>query len=114
MAQLLALFSVKMDQDGPTQDSKIQNVETQIRARAYQLEMLSESLKKNVIVAMDTGSGKTHVAILRIMTELDRSPDKLTWFLAPKVSRVLRTWKPHQIATLRLYPLFVLVLTAIL
>lgn len=30
-------------------------------SRAYQLEMLDASLKENVIVAMDTGSGKTQV-----------------------------------------------------
>ncbi|OAA33980.1 hypothetical protein ISF_10042 [Cordyceps fumosorosea ARSEF 2679] len=30
-------------------------------ARAYQLEMLDHSLKQNVIVAMDTGSGKTRI-----------------------------------------------------
>jgi superfamily II DNA or RNA helicase len=32
-----------------------------ITARAYQLEMLEASLKENVIVVMDTGSGKTQV-----------------------------------------------------
>lgn len=32
-----------------------------ITARAYQVEMLEASLKENVIVAMDTGSGKTQV-----------------------------------------------------
>ena len=32
-----------------------------IKARAYQVEMLEESVAKNVIVAMDTGSGKTHM-----------------------------------------------------
>ncbi|KAL2160862.1 hypothetical protein VTH06DRAFT_1059 [Thermothelomyces fergusii] len=40
--------------------------------RAYQLEMLEESLKRNIIVAMDTGSGKTQVAIMRIQAELER------------------------------------------
>ncbi|KPM45765.1 Dicer-like protein 2 [Neonectria ditissima] len=42
-------------------------------SRAYQLEMLDQSLQRNVIVAMDTGSGKTQVM-------------KLVWFLAPTVS----------------------------
>lgn len=32
-----------------------------LTSRAYQLEMLEASLKENVIVAMDTGSGKTQV-----------------------------------------------------
>ncbi|KAK4678476.1 LOW QUALITY PROTEIN: Dicer-like protein 2 [Podospora pseudoanserina] len=53
-------------------------------ARAYQVEMFQESLQRNIIVAMDTGSGKTQVAILRIQEELGRSP-KLIWFLAPTV-----------------------------
>ncbi|KMU77858.1 hypothetical protein CISG_06701 [Coccidioides immitis RMSCC 3703] len=44
------------------------------RARGYQLEMLSESLRQNIIVAMDTGSGKTEIAILRIQRELERCP----------------------------------------
>ncbi|KAG6360095.1 hypothetical protein INS49_011151 [Diaporthe citri] len=44
-----------------------------ITARAYQVEMLEASLKENVIVAMDTGSGKTQV----IMREFYRnSKDK--------------------------------------
>lgn len=32
-----------------------------IKPRAYQLEILEESLKCNIICSMDTGSGKTHV-----------------------------------------------------
>jgi len=31
------------------------------RLRSYQAEMVEESLKANVIVVMDTGSGKTHM-----------------------------------------------------
>nr|KAA8618793.1 SSL2 DNA or RNA helicases of superfamily II [Pyrenophora tritici-repentis]KAI1532508.1 SSL2 DNA or RNA helicase of superfamily II [Pyrenophora tritici-repentis]KAI1535580.1 SSL2 DNA or RNA helicase of superfamily II [Pyrenophora tritici-repentis]KAI1545378.1 SSL2 DNA or RNA helicase of superfamily II [Pyrenophora tritici-repentis]KAI1567148.1 SSL2 DNA or RNA helicase of superfamily II [Pyrenophora tritici-repentis] len=29
--------------------------------RAYQAEMVEESMKANIIVVMDTGSGKTHM-----------------------------------------------------
>lgn len=55
-------------------------------SRAYQLEMLQKSLEENVIVAMDTGSGKTQIAILRIRAQLESSSDqKLIWFLAPTV-----------------------------
>ena len=32
-----------------------------LRPRSYQQEMLQESLKRNIIVAMDTGSGKTQM-----------------------------------------------------
>ncbi|ROW06517.1 hypothetical protein VMCG_04359 [Cytospora schulzeri] len=54
-----------------------------ITARAYQLEMLEASLKKNVIVAMDTGSGKTQVAVLRIKAEIERkASNQVIWFLA--------------------------------
>ncbi|KAF3071126.1 Dicer-like protein 2 [Daldinia childiae] len=35
-----------------------------IHAREYQLEMFEESLKRNIIVAMDTGTGKTQVYVL--------------------------------------------------
>lgn len=31
--------------------------------RAYQAEMVEESLKSNIIVVMDTGSGKTHMSV---------------------------------------------------
>ncbi|KAK3946412.1 dicer-like protein 2 [Diplogelasinospora grovesii] len=64
---------------------------TTINARAYQLEMLEESLKQNIIVTMDTGSGKTQVAVLRIMVELERS-DKIVWFLAPTVLLALQQY----------------------
>ncbi|KAF8878584.1 hypothetical protein CPB84DRAFT_1794024 [Gymnopilus junonius] len=40
--------------------------------RGYQQEMLDESLQKNIIIAMDTGSGKTLIAI--------------SWFFAPTVA----------------------------
>ncbi|KAF4971740.1 hypothetical protein FSARC_1539 [Fusarium sarcochroum] len=58
-----------------------------VNSRAYQREMLEQSLKGNVIVAMDTGSGKTQVAVLRIQAELERcSSDKIIWFLGKTVS----------------------------
>ncbi|KAI8965038.1 hypothetical protein F5Y11DRAFT_314461 [Daldinia sp. FL1419] len=70
--------------------------------------MLEESLKRNIIVAMDTGTGKTQVAVLRIQAELEKSsPDKIIWFLAPTVAlceqqaRVLKSQIPAvQIKTL--------------
>lgn len=47
--------------------------ESNIRLRSYQTEMLHASLEKNIIVAMETGSGKTHIAIARIRAELERT-----------------------------------------
>ncbi|KAE9375393.1 P-loop containing nucleoside triphosphate hydrolase protein [Stipitochalara longipes BDJ] len=58
-----------------------------IKPRPYQFEMVQESLSKNIIIAMDTGSGKTHCAVMRMQYELERIlPDQLIWFLAPTVS----------------------------
>ncbi|KAG5946219.1 hypothetical protein E4U59_004274 [Claviceps monticola] len=58
-----------------------------LSSRAYQLEMLDQSMKQNAIVVMDTGSGKTHVAVLRIKAELQScDPKKIIWFLAPTVA----------------------------
>ncbi|KAM3419088.1 hypothetical protein BST61_g5039 [Cercospora zeina] len=54
------------------------------KLRSYQQEMLQLSLEKNIIVAMDTGSGKTHIAVARIRAELERvTGDDLIWFLTP-------------------------------
>lgn len=45
--------------------------------RGYQQEMLEESLAKNLIIALDTGSGKTHIAILRMKIEAEREAKKV-------------------------------------
>ncbi|KZL77586.1 Dicer-like protein 2 (RNase3 domain-containing protein) [Colletotrichum tofieldiae] len=58
-----------------------------MNARAYQTEMFAQSMRQNIIVAMDTGSGKTQVAVLRIRAEVERtSSEQIVWFLAPTVS----------------------------
>ncbi|KAG7444682.1 P-loop containing nucleoside triphosphate hydrolase protein [Guyanagaster necrorhizus] len=57
-----------------------------VHTRGYQQEMLDESLKRNIIIAMDTGSGKTHIAVLRLKIEVEREPRKVSWFLAPTVA----------------------------
>ncbi|KAI1117453.1 dicer-like protein 2 [Nemania sp. NC0429] len=57
-----------------------------IHARGYQVEMFEKSLQQNIIVAMDTGSGKTQVAVLRIQAELEKHPDKIIWFLTPTIA----------------------------
>ncbi|KAH0835062.1 Dicer-like protein 2 [Fonsecaea pedrosoi] len=46
------------------------------RTRSYQLEMFERSMQENIIVAMDTGSGKTHMLTITL----------LVWFLAPHVA----------------------------
>ena len=50
-------------------------------SRSYQLELLEESLRRNIIIALDTGSGKTHIAVLRIKAEvLERETRKVNVF----------------------------------
>ncbi len=51
--------------------------DTTVHTRGYQQEMLDESLKRNIIIAMDTGSGKTHIAVLRLKIEVEREPRKV-------------------------------------
>ncbi|PYI00762.1 ATP-dependent helicase dcl2-1 [Aspergillus sclerotiicarbonarius CBS 121057] len=63
------------------------------RPRSYQVEMFEASLKENIIVTMGTGSGKTHIALLRIMRELECNPQKLIWFLTPTVALCLQQFK---------------------
>ncbi|KAI1376087.1 hypothetical protein F4677DRAFT_95475 [Hypoxylon crocopeplum] len=88
-------FDDALIEDNKTQDPVV------IHAREYQLEMFEESLKRNIIVAMETGTGKTQVAVLRIQAELEKSaPGKIVWFMAPTVAlveqqtRVLRSQIP--------------------
>lgn len=45
--------------------------------RGYQQEMLEESLRRNIIIALDTGSGKTLIAVLRLKYEMEREPMKV-------------------------------------
>ena len=55
--------------------------------RAYQQEMLEESLQRNIIIALDTGSGKTHIAVLRLKHEIEREPTKVRIMLADIIAQ---------------------------
>ena len=57
--------------DGPAPDA------TLVHTRAYQHELLEESLHRNIVIALDTGSGKTHIAVLRMKHETEREPRKV-------------------------------------
>jgi len=45
--------------------------------RGYQQEMLEESLRRNIVIALDTGAGKTHIAVLRMKHETERESRKV-------------------------------------
>ena len=53
--------------------------------RAYQDEMLQESKHRNIIIALDTGSGKTLIAVQRIMHELEKDSAKVRTLLISDV-----------------------------
>ena len=53
-----------------------------ITTRGYQQEMLEESLQQNIVIALDTGSEKTHIAVLHIKIELEREQRKVCHFLS--------------------------------
>ncbi|KAH8992590.1 P-loop containing nucleoside triphosphate hydrolase protein [Lactarius hatsudake] len=57
-----------------------------LATRGYQQEMLEESLKRNIVIALDTGAGKTHIAVLRLKLEVERESRKVSWFLVPTVA----------------------------
>ncbi|CAK5269354.1 unnamed protein product [Mycena citricolor] len=78
--------------------------QTIVQTRGYQQEMLEESLRRNVIIALGTGAGKTHIAVLRIKIAIEREPKKVAWFMAPTVAlceqqyRVIRECIPAPVA----------------
>jgi replicative superfamily II helicase len=45
--------------------------------RSYQQEMFEESLKRNLIIALETGAGKTHVALLRLKHQMEQEKEKV-------------------------------------
>ena|SRR5882762_1264199 len=58
--------------------------------RGYQQEMLEESLTNNLIIALDTGSGKTRIAVLRMKIEAERETKKVKhWVYNPYCRRYL-------------------------
>ena len=50
---------------------------SQLALRGYQQEMLDDSLKRNIVIALDTGAGKTRIAILRMKIEVERQLTKV-------------------------------------
>lgn len=47
------------------------------KTRGYQQEMLDESMHKNIVIALDTGAGKTHIAVLRMKHEVEKETSKV-------------------------------------
>lgn len=57
-----------------------------VHTRAYQQELLDESRHRNIVIALDTGSGKTHIAVLRMKHEVEHESHKVR--LSPHTSNL--------------------------
>jgi ERCC4-related helicase len=56
-------MATAMELDGPVATPAAPIDMQPLALRSYQAEMVEESLSQNVIVVMDTGSGKTHMYV---------------------------------------------------
>ncbi|KAH9978359.1 P-loop containing nucleoside triphosphate hydrolase protein [Russula compacta] len=70
----------------PTPMDGVPSPLSKLSPRGYQQEMLEESLRRNIVIALDTGAGKTHIAVLRMKHEIERESPKVSWFLVPTVA----------------------------
>ncbi|XP_021275641.1 dicer-like protein 4 isoform X3 [Herrania umbratica] len=78
---------------GEENGAKVEKKEKDPRkiARKYQLELCKKAMEENIIVYLETGCGKTHIAVLLIyeLAHLIRKPqEKICIFLAPTVALV--------------------------
>ncbi|KAF9525584.1 hypothetical protein CPB83DRAFT_796071 [Crepidotus variabilis] len=80
------LLGLSMDHDPATDNPNDSTLTNMHVTRGYQQEMLQDSLRRNIIIALDTGSGKTHIAVLRLKHEIERNATKRSWFIAPTVA----------------------------
>lgn len=77
------------DVDDMAMSDDVQTGASPFKLRSYQTEMLERSLQGNIIVAMDTGSGKTHIAIARVRAELERLNDnRVCRYLLLQINRL--------------------------
>lgn len=75
LAPLRSDISLRMGDAQP--ESTSHATDSEVITRTYQQEMLDASLVENIVIAQDTGSGKTHIAVLRMKIECDREPHKV-------------------------------------
>lgn len=61
-----------------------------LRPRRYQEEVFAQAQQENIIAALETGSGKTYIStlLLKWISTLPASQDKIVIFLVPKVALV--------------------------
>ncbi|XP_012844161.1 PREDICTED: dicer-like protein 4 isoform X2 [Erythranthe guttata] len=85
----LSTLSLNGDEERPIPEK--QNKDPRKIARKYQIDLCNKALEENVVVYLETGCGKTHIAVLLIyeMGHLIKKPQKnICIFLAPTVPLV--------------------------
>ncbi|CAM6082260.1 unnamed protein product [Calypogeia fissa] len=82
----------KKEVEDPHENGNHEPKDPEGKARGYQLEILREALKKNTIVYLETGCGKTLIAVLRIRALAHRlrmpAQKRIAVFLVPTVNLV--------------------------
>lgn len=66
-----------MPHDDASDGTPPPSVVSPFHTRGYQQEMLEESLRRNIVIALDTGAGKTHIAVLRMKHETEHELRKV-------------------------------------
>ncbi|CAL5339512.1 unnamed protein product [Camellia sinensis] len=97
-------FSTLSVGSGEESSGDDQNTEKDPRkiARRYQIDLCQKALEENIIVYLETGCGKTHIAVLLMyeMRHLIKKPQKnICVFLAPTVALVQQQAKVIQDST---------------
>nr|AIE15766.1 Dicer-like protein 4a [Salvia miltiorrhiza] len=85
------LLTLSLDGDEEQQISAKPEKDPRKIARKYQLDLCKKALEENVVIYLETGCGKTHIAVLLIyeMGHLIKKPQKnICIFLAPTVALV--------------------------
>ncbi|XP_058180782.1 dicer-like protein 4 [Rhododendron vialii] len=90
LAEQISTLSVGCDEGSSGAEQKQEKDPRKI-ARKYQMDLCKKALGENVIVYLETGCGKTHIAVLLMyeMRNLIKKPQKnICVFLAPTVALV--------------------------
>ncbi|KAI3814662.1 hypothetical protein L1987_14305 [Smallanthus sonchifolius] len=93
LPQLFEALTIRYDENDDGSETQLRKPEKDPRtiARGYQIELCQKALMENIIVYLETGCGKTHIAVLLIYETIRRmkmTKKDICIFLAPTVALV--------------------------